>query len=167
METFLGPKIRAGAAKPGSKWSYPSLATGELRKVIEIELEVIGPDDEGPGLKVAQRYQGNTTLWWFDAEGAVVRVRAGNTVTRRADEVGIDDLPPRPASWRVTLPSNVELPRIFTTKRMVVDVTVETDETTRPPQVPPNPFTRVLEEGDHHVRLELLAHDDPGATTTL
>lgn len=166
-ETFLGPKIRAGEAKPGAKWSYPSLATGELRKVVQLELEVIGPDEEGPGLKVAQRFRGDTTLWWFDDEGTVVRVRAGNSVTRRADQVGVDDLPPRPASWRVTLPSNVTLPRIFTTQRMVVDVTVETDETTRPPRIPPNPFTRVLEEKDARVRLELLAHDDPEATTTL
>jgi transglutaminase-like putative cysteine protease len=166
VETFLGPKIRAGEAAPGTTWSFPLLATG-LRKVIEARAEVVGPDDEGPGLKVVQSVQGNDSLWWFDEEGAVVRMRSVNTVIRRDDSVGLDDLPRRPASWRVTLPSNVDLPRIFTGRTMLVDIRVETDETTRPPKIPPNPFTEVLGEKDGVVRARLKSYDDPDANTRL
>jgi transglutaminase-like putative cysteine protease len=166
VETFLGPKIRAGEAKPGTTWTYPFLATG-LRKEIEVTVTVIGPDDEGPGLQVVESALGQDTLWWFAEDGSVVRMRAQNTVIRRDDSVGLGDLPERPASWRVTLPANVDLPRIFTGRTMLVDIEVETDETTRPPQIPENPFTTVLEEKDGVVHARLTSHDNPKATTTL
>ena len=145
VETFLGPKIRAGEARPGTIWKFPLLAVG-LRKAIEVTVTVIGQDDEGPGLQVVESALGNDTLWWFAADGSVVRMRAQNTVIRRDDSVGLGDLPTRPASWRITMPANVDLPRIFTGRTMLVDIEVETDETTRPPRIPKNPFTEVIEE---------------------
>jgi hypothetical protein len=166
VETFLGPRIRAGEAKPGTTWTYPLLAT-RLRKAIEVKVTVIGQDDEGPGLQVVESALGNDTLWWFADDGSVVRMRALNQVLRRDDSVGLDDLPARPASWRITLPVNVSLPRIFTGRTMLVDIEVETDETTRPPQIPANPFTQVIEERDGVVRARLTSHDNSAATTAL
>ncbi|MHC4973433.1 MAG: transglutaminase-like domain-containing protein [Planctomycetota bacterium] len=166
VETFLGPKIRSGEAKPGTAWTYSSLAT-RLRKVIEVKVTVIGPDDEGPGLQVVESALGHDTLWWFADDGSVVRMRAQDSVLRRDDSVGLDDLPARPASWRITLPVNVSLPRIFTGRTMLVDIEVETDETTHPPKIPENPFTEVIEEKDGVVRARLRSYDNPAATTTL
>jgi hypothetical protein len=166
VETFLGPKIRAGEAKAGTTWTYALLATG-LRKAIEVTVTVIGQDDEGPGLQVVESALGHDTLWWFAEDGSVVRMRAQNTVIRRDDSVGLDDLPARPASWRITLPANVDLPRIFTGRTMLVDIEVETDETTRPPRIPENPFTHVVEEESGVVHTRLTSHDNPGATTSL
>lgn len=166
VETFLGPKIRAGEAKPGTTWTYPLLAT-RLRKAIEVEVTVIGPDDEGPGLQVVESALGQDTLWWFADDGSVVRMRAQESVLRRDDSVGLEDLPARPASWSITLPVNVSLPRIFTGRTMLVDIEVETDETTHTPKLPENPYTQVLEDKDGVVRVRLLSHDNPEATTTL
>lgn len=166
VETFLGPRIRAGEAKPGTTWTYPLLAS-RLRKVIEVEVTVIGPDDEGPGLQVVESALGQDTLWWFAEDGSVVRMRAQDSVLRRDDSVGLDDLPARPASWSITLPVNVHLPRIFTGRTMIVDIEVETDETTRTPKIPENPYTRVLEDKDGVVRAQLLSYDNPEATARL
>lgn len=166
IETFLGPRIRAGEAKPGTVWTYPLLATRQ-RKVIEVKVTVIGPDDEGPGLQVVESALGHDTLWWFADDGSVVRMRAQDSVLRRDDSVGLDDLPERPASWSITLPVNVSLPRIFTGRTMLVDIEVETDETTRTPKIPENPYTEVLADEDGVVRARLLSHDNPAATTTL
>jgi hypothetical protein len=166
VEAFLGPRIRAGEARPGTTWKFPLLATA-LRKAIEVTVTVIGPDDEGPGLQVVESALGNDTLWWFAEDGSVVRMRAQNTVIRRDDSVGLGDLPARPASLRVTLPANVDLPRIFTGRTMLVDIEVETDETTHPPRIPKNPFTQVVEEKDGIVRARLTSHDNPDATTRL
>jgi len=166
VETFLGPRIRAGEAKPGTTWKFPLLAT-RLRKAIEVTVTVIGPDDEGPGLQVVESALGNDTLWWFAEDGSVVRMRAQNTVIQRDDSVGLGDLPTRPASLRVTLPANVDLPRIFTARTMLVDIEVETDETTHPPRIPENPFTEVVEEEGGVVHARLTSHDNPDATTSL
>jgi transglutaminase-like putative cysteine protease len=165
-EAFLAPKVRSGEAKAGAIFALPLLDT-QRRRMAEATLKVIGPDDEGPGLKVIESLEGNDTLWWFAEDGSVVRLRAGITVIRRDDAVGLDDLPARPASWRITLPSDVDLPRIFTTKSMLVDIVVQTDETTKPPQVPPSPFTETIERAEDRVRVLLRSHDDPAATCPL
>lgn len=166
VETFLGPRIRAGEAKPGSTWKFPLLAV-PLRKAIEVTVTVIGPDDEGPGLQVVESALGTDTLWWFAEDGSVVRMRAQNSVIRRDDSVGLGDLPARPASWTITMPADVSLPRIFTARTMLVDIEVETDETTRPPRIAKNPFTQIVEEKGGVLRARLTSHDNPDATTTL
>jgi len=165
-EAFLGSRIAAGEAQAGSTWTLPLLDAGR-RRIVEATLKVVGPDVEGPGLKVVETLDGQDTLWWFDTEGAVVRQRAGNTVIRRDDALGLEDLPARPASWQITLPSDVDLPRIFTGKTMEVEILVETDETTRAPHIPASPFTEVVSRTDERVVARLKSHDDPEATTKL
>jgi transglutaminase-like putative cysteine protease len=163
-ETFLGPRIRAGEAKPGATFKLPVLHAGR-RAVVDADLEVVGPDEEGPGLKVRESFEGNVSLWWFADDGSVQRIRSGNAVTRRDDAIRLDDL--RGAAYSITLSSDHDLPRLFTTKTMIVDVVVRHDETTRPPQIPPNPFTEVVEMKEDRARLRLTSHDDAAATLSL
>lgn len=165
-EAFLLPKIRSGEAKAGVTYTLRLLATAQ-RKVIESKLIVVGQDDEGPGLKVEQITFGRRSLWWFAPDGTVMRIRNGDTVTTRADHLGLDDLPRTPAAYPVTLPSDIDLPRLFTGKRMVVDVEVKTDDTVKPPKIPPNPFTETIETGTGRVRLLLKSHDDRAANVAL
>ncbi len=164
-ESALAARIRSGEAKAGTTWTYPALHASR-EKVQDVKLEVIGQDEEGPGLKVVETFENNKGLWWFANDGSVVRQRAGISVIRRAD-VTAADLPHRPAAFQITLSSNVRLPRLFTGRRMVVEIEVETDETTQPPRIPENSFTRVLKKSDGTITVELLAHDDDNATTTL
>lgn len=165
-EAFLGARIRAGEATPGAKFPLPLLDTGRKR-VAEATLTVVGPDEEGPGLKVVESFEGQDTLWWFAEDGSVVRLRAGVTVIRRDDRVRLEDLPKRAAVFRSTLSSNVDLPRIFTTRQMLVDILVKTDDTTKSPRIPASPFTEVLERTDDRVTALLRMHDDPAATCPL
>ena len=165
-EAFLLPKIRSGEAKAGVTYTLRLLATAQ-RKVIESKLIVVGQDDEGPGLKIEQITFGRRSLWWFAPDGTVMRIRNGDTVTTRADHLGLDDLPRTPAAYPVTLPSDIDLPRLFTGKRMVVDVEVKTDDTVKPPKIPPNPFTETIETGTGHLRLLLKSHDDRAANVAL
>ncbi|MCK6459025.1 MAG: transglutaminase domain-containing protein [Planctomycetes bacterium] len=163
-EAFLAEKVRAGEATPGATFEIPLLAG---RRVATANLRVVGPDDEGPGIKVVETVEGNDTLWWFAEDGSVVRLRIVDLVIRRDDKVRHGDLPRRPARYRITLPTNAELPRIFTTREMLVDVLVRTDETTKPPKIPESPFTEVKERKDDRVTLLLKSHDDPQATCPL
>jgi transglutaminase-like putative cysteine protease len=163
-EAFIAEKVRAGEATPGATFEIPLLGG---KRVVTATLKVVGPDDEGPGLKVVETVEGNDTLWWFADDGSVVRLRIGVRVIRRDDTVRHGDLPRRPARFRITLPVNVELPRIFTTEEMLVDVVVETDETTKPPKIPEGAFTEVKERADDRVTLLLKRHDDPKATCPL
>jgi transglutaminase-like putative cysteine protease len=163
-EAFLAEKIRAGEAKPGATFEIPLLGG---KRVVTATLKVVGPDEEGPGLKVVETVEGNDTLWWFADDGSVVRLRIGVRVIRRDDRVRHGDLPRRPAQFRITLPSNVELPRIFTTREMLVDVVVRTDETTKPPKIPESAFTEVKERTDDRATLLLKSHDAPEATCPL
>ncbi|MHC4931491.1 MAG: transglutaminase domain-containing protein, partial [Planctomycetota bacterium] len=165
-ESFLGEKIRSGEARPGMTFTYPALSTAR-RCLVDITLRVVGQDEEGPGLKVVESFEGNDGLWWFAEDGSVVRRRAGDTVIRRADDLDLEDLPRLPAAYATTLPANVNLPRIFTAQRMVVDIEVEVDETVRPPKFTDNPFTEVVEESEDRVRVLLKTHDDPEATVEL
>ncbi|MGH7163450.1 MAG: hypothetical protein ACREID_08190, partial [Planctomycetota bacterium] len=165
-EAFLGPKVASGEAAPGSEWRYPFLDV-DRRRVAEAALTVVGPDDEGPGLKVVETVEGQVTLWWFAPDGAVERLRSGDLVIRRADLLDLEDLPRVPAASSITLPAGVALPRLFTTRRMFVEVAVRTDETTRLPEFPDNPFTRVIERRDGSVLLSLESHDDLDAKATI
>jgi transglutaminase-like putative cysteine protease len=163
-EAFLAKRIQAGTVKPGDTFEMPLLLG---RRVGTSTLKVVGPDKEGPGLKVVETVEGNDSLWWFAEDGSVVRVRSANSVIRRDDAVAYGDLPTRPATYRITLPANASLPRIFTTKRMIVDVLVRTDETTKPPNIPESAFTEVKERAADRVTLILKSHDDPKATCPL
>jgi len=163
-EAFLGSRIRAGKATPGATFEMPVLAG---KRVVTSTLRVIGPDGEGPGLKVVETTEGNDTLWWFAEDGSVVRLRAGIRVIRRDDTVQLGDLPGRPARYQITLPANVDLPRIFTAKQMLVDVIVQTDETTKPPLIPESAFTEVEKRAADRVTLLLKSDDDPEATCPL
>ncbi|HEX5136617.1 MAG TPA: transglutaminase-like domain-containing protein [Planctomycetota bacterium] len=163
-EAFLAGKIRSGEATPGATFEIPLLGG---KRVVTSALKVVGPDDEGPGLKVVETTEGNDTLWWFAEDGSVVRLRIGVRVIRRDDGIRQGDLPKRAAQFRITLPADPELPRIFTTREMLVDVTVRTDETTKPPKIPESPFTEVKERTDDRVTLLLRSNDDPKATCPL
>jgi hypothetical protein len=165
-EAFLGPKIRAGEATPGATFPLPLLDAGR-RRVVEATLRVVGPDDEGPGLKVVESLEGQDSLWWFAEDGAVVRLRQGTTVTRRDDAIRLEDLPRRAASYRITLDSNVDLPRLFTARKMLVDMGVRTDETVKVPKIQDTPFTEVVERADGRLTVLLKSHDDPAATCPL
>ncbi|MHC4341176.1 MAG: transglutaminase-like domain-containing protein [Planctomycetota bacterium] len=165
-ESFLGGRIRSGEAKPGMTFTYPALSTAR-RRLIDITLKVVGQDEEGPGLKVVESFEGNDGLWWFAQDGSVVRRRVGDLVIRRSDDLDLEDLPRLPAAYPTTLPANVNLPRVFTAQRMLVDIEVEVDETVRPPKFTANPFTEVVEEGEDTVRVLLKSHDDPEATVEL
>ncbi|MFI5401734.1 MAG: transglutaminase-like domain-containing protein, partial [Planctomycetota bacterium] len=165
-EAFLGAKIRTGQATPGATFPLPLLDTGR-RRVAEATLRVVGPDAEGPGLKIVQSYEGQDSLWWFAEDGSVVRLREGITIIRRDDKVKLDDLPKRAATYRITLPANVDLPRLFTTRQMLVDIVVKADETTKAPRLPQSPFTEILSRTDDRVTAMLKSHDDPAATCPL
>jgi len=163
-EAFLAEKIRSGEATPGATFEIPLLGG---KRIVTSTLKVVGPDNEGPGLKVVETTEGNDTLWWFADDGSVVRLRIGIRVIRRDDSITQGELPRRAAQSRITLPANPELPRIFTTKEMLVDVIVRTDETTKPPKIPESPFTEVKERTADTVTLLLKSHDDPKATCSL
>lgn len=163
-EAFLAEKVRSGEARPGASFEIPLLGG---KRVVMASLKVVGQDDEGPGLKVVETAEGNDTLWWFAEDGSVVRLRVGVRVIRRDDAIRHGDLPRRPASFKITLGSNIELPRIFTTREMLVDVIVATDETTKPPKIPESAFTEVKEGADDRITLVLKSHDDPKATCPL
>ncbi|MDH3591550.1 MAG: transglutaminase domain-containing protein [Planctomycetota bacterium] len=164
-ESFLGRFIRDGTAVAGKTWTMPVLHT-QRKRLIEVTLTVTGRDESG-WIRVVEEFEGNRTLWWFDADGAVRRMVAGTTEIRRDDAVTLDSLPRRPATFRVTLPTDVAVPRIFTGKSMVVDVVVSTNETIRLPEIGENPFTSVVEKDAGRIRLLLTSHDAPDATTTL
>jgi len=165
-EAFLGPKIRSGEALPGTTFHYRLLASGR-RTSLPATAHVEEQDDEGPGLRVRVTVEGRDTLWWFAPDGSVMRLRVGDTVIRRADGLTLDDLPHRPAAYSITLPANVDLPRLFTARTLLVDVGVDTDETVRPPKIPENPFTDVVEETANNVRLRLKSYDSPGVNASL
>jgi len=165
-ETFLGPRIRAGEAVPGATFQFPVLSTGR-RAVLEPTLRVLEPDDECEGVKVAEEFEGFVGLWWFDSDGAVVRHRSGDSILQRNDELDPENLPTQPASYGITLPANLDLPRLFTGRRMIVDIKVRTDETVSLPRFAPNPWTEVLSTTDDTVRVALKSHDDAAARTTL
>jgi len=165
-EAFLGPKIRAGEAKPGSEFQYRVLAPGR-RTSLQAIARVEAFDDEGPGLRVRVSVEGNDSLWWFAPDGSVMRLRIGDTVIRRADDLTFEDLPRRPAAYPITLSANIELPRLFTARTMIVDVDVETDDTVKPPVIPVNPFTEVVEKSASRVRLRLRSVDSPAINAPL
>ena len=164
-EAFLGVTIRAGEAVPGAKFKCRML-NHRTRSLTDAHFLVVGPDDEGPGLKVIQTIEGFTVLWWFADDGSVVRQRAGDSVIRRNDSIGLDDLPRAPPSFRVTLRSDRELPRLFTADELIVELTVRTDETTESPRIAPNPFTEVLERTRDRVRLKLKSYDNAESSAT-
>jgi len=165
-EAFLGERIKAGEARPGTRWNCRLLDL-ERRRLVEADFEVIGIDAEGPGLKVAETVEGRRALWWFDAEGAVMRLRIGGTVVQRNDRATLDDATARTASFRVTLDADHDLPRLFDTREMLVTVAVERDETVDLPAIEPSPFTAVVEKSDATMRLRLLSHDAGGVSATL
>jgi len=165
-ECFLGPRIRDGSAVAGARYTYALLDT-EGKRLLESQLAVSGPDAEGPGLKVVETLRGADVLWWFSEDGSVVRQRNGDTVLQRRDDLSDGDLRGAPAAYSITLPSDVDLPRLFTAKCLEVELTVRTDETVQPPRIPENPFTEVIGTGPDRVRLRLRSHDDPESTTTL
>lgn len=166
VEAFLGLKIRSGEAVPGTTFTYRILATGR-RTSLPATAHVEQEDEEGPGLRVRVSVEGRDTLWWFAPDGSVMRLRAGDTVIRRADGLTLDDLPQRPAAYSITLPANVDLPRLFTARSLIVDVGVDTDETVQPPKIPLNPFTEVVEETINNVRLRLKCYDSPSVNVDL
>lgn len=168
-EAFLQGRIARGEAPPGSRVEMPLLDL-EKRTVGRATLEIVGPDEEGPGLKVVQRYDGSDLLLWFGGDGAVVRLRAGDFVIRRADQLTMKSLPARPASFDILIRSDRDLPRLFTGLEMEVEMVVRVDETVKLPVFPENPFTVPLApegEAGNRVRLLLKAHDAPEARATL
>ncbi|MEE8107175.1 MAG: transglutaminase domain-containing protein [Planctomycetota bacterium] len=163
-EAFLGVKIRSGEAIKGAVFTYPQL-NRRAKALSPTKLEVMGHDDEGPGLKVVQTTEGYKTLWWFDVDGSVVRLRRGDTVIRRDDTIDLAALPRAPPSYSITLKSDRYLPRLFTAEEMVVELRVEADDTLEAPRVAPNPFTEVLERRSDFVRLKLRRFDNEDADT--
>ncbi|MGQ0612688.1 MAG: transglutaminase-like domain-containing protein [Planctomycetaceae bacterium] len=165
-EAFLGERIRAGEARPGTRWECRLLDV-ERRRLVDASFEVIGIDAEGPGLKVAETVEGRRALWWFDADGAVMRLRSGGTVVQRNDHATLQDAPGRTASFRVTLDADHDLPRLFDTREMLVTLLVERDETVDLPAIEPSPFTAIVGKGEAALRLRLLTHDARGVSATL
>jgi transglutaminase-like putative cysteine protease len=165
-EAFLGERIRRREAAAGTSWTC-SMLDLEGRRVVTATLVVEGPDAEGPGLRVRETRGERVTLWWFDDEGAVARLRTGDVVVRRDDALDFEHPRARPAAFRVTIPADRSLPRAFTAREMLVELRVRTDETVRVPVFASSPFTEEVERGEGFVRLRLKSHDDPGATTAL
>jgi len=165
-ESFLGPKIRSGEASPGTTFTYRVLAPGR-RTSLTATARVEEQDDEGPGLRVRVTVDGRDTLWWFAPDGSVMRLRVGDTVIRRADDLTLEDLPRSPAAYSITLPSNIDLPRLFTARTLVVDVNVDIDETVQPPRIPENPFTEVIGKSANGIRLRLKSYDSRDVNVAL
>ncbi len=164
-ESFVGKRIRKGELDVGDTLTMRQLDTRNKR-TIEVSLHVEAIEETGL-VRIREQFENNRTLWWFDADGTVRRMSAGLTEIRRDDTVTLDSLPRRPATFQVTLPSDIDAPRLFTGRTMVVDLKVLVDETVRLPAIAANPFTRVLSTSSGQLRLELTSHDRAGATTTL
>jgi hypothetical protein len=175
-EAFLGPRVAAGTLAAGDRLALRVLQASSER-VAELPLEILGtepgPSEDGevPCLKVRQTdpETGGEATFWLDPHGVVARMKAPLTEIVRVPEAKALERPVRPASFSITVPSAPPLPRVFSARRLLVDVHVRPDPDRPLPEFPASPWSRVLEvTGDARTgwvaRAELLAYDAPQAS---
>ena len=178
-ESFLGPKIVRGEAKPGSTWTLKQLDMLGGR-VAEEKLEVLGvepgPSEAGdvPCTKVRQTdpETKSETLLWFDRDGALARVKVLSDEIRRVSPETARKRPATLASFSITVPASPPLERVFSADRLLVDLHLRGDPDRPLPEFPSSPWSRVtgVEGSDAEgwtVHAELTAYDAPGARATI
>src|SRR5437870_9432805 len=106
----------------------------------------------------------NETTLWFDAEGAIARVKTLSTEIRRVTEARARSNPARAASYSITAVANPPIERIFSADRVLVDVRVARDPDRPLPDFPASPFSRVTgvdgnDKDGFTVHAELTAYD--------
>ena len=179
-ESFLGPKIVSGEAKPGSKWTIRVLNV-RAERVQEQTLEVLGvepgPSESGadvPCTKVRQvdpETQAEVLLW-IDGDGAVARVKESRSELRRVSRDTARERPTEPATFSITAQQFPPIDRIFSAERVLVDVHLRADPDRPLPDFPASPWSRVtgVEGNDkegHVIHVEMKAYDAPDAHATI
>jgi transglutaminase-like putative cysteine protease len=109
---------------------------------------------------------GTESVWWFDAEGAVTKVKVLSDETVRVAEEKARKRPARPYSFQITTPATPPLERMFSAQRALVDVYLRPDADRPLPEFPTSPWSRVRGvDGDDRkgyvVHAELTAYDAP------
>jgi transglutaminase-like putative cysteine protease len=178
-ESFLGPKILSGAAKPGDRFDLP-LANFPAGRVDVQTLEVIGPveapgpDGPVPATAVRQRdpRTGHEVLLAIDREGALASLKSLTTEIRRVRSEVARERPAKAASYSITIPSSPPLERMFSADRAKVDVHLRGDADRPLPEFPESPWSRAtgVEGSDATgwvIHLSLSAVDSPDAKATI
>jgi transglutaminase-like putative cysteine protease len=179
-ESFLGTRVARGEVKPGDRFAM-RLAHVPKQRVVEQTLEVVGTetvaDAEGSvsALKVRQTdpETKSETLLWFDADGVIVRLKAGSLEIRRVTEAVARERQSEPASFSITLEASPSLERSFSADKLFVDVKLKGDPDRPLPEFPDSPWSRPLgvEGSDAKgwtIHTEFRAYDAPaGAQATI
>ncbi len=172
-EAVVAVSVAAGTVKVGDRFVCRQLDV-RGRKVVEMPVEFVAVEP-GPGVagdvpclkaKVTDPSTGTESAWWFDAEGAVARVKVLGNETLRVAEAKARQRPARPYSFQITTPSTPPLERVFSAQRTLVDVHLRPDPDRPLPEFPASPWSRVTSvDGDARkgfvAHAELLAYDVP------
>jgi transglutaminase-like putative cysteine protease len=176
-EAFVGPRLRAGAARAGDVLSLRELDV-RARGARTTELTLLPAETvdgaEGPVrcTPVRQRdpASGSTLTLWLDASGAYVQLKddQGNAY-RQTTRAKAEEMPVRPAEYPICAPATPTLERIFTARRLGVDVHLQDDPDRALPRFPPSPWSHAGEprgsaQAGWIIPVELTAYDDPAAT---
>ena len=172
-ESFLGARIARGELKPGDTFAL-RMADVVKERVVEHSLVVVGPETwEGPEGPIATTRvretdpeTKNVVHEWFDATGAIVRLKNGSLEIRRISEASAKDRQAEPASFSITLEASPPIERSFSADRMLVDVHLKPDPDRPLPELPDSPWSRPLSvEGDDAkgwtIHTEFRAYDAP------
>lgn len=179
-EAFLAPLAQGGTLAVGATMEFPSLDF-EARRLRAVRLEVQalddvttpGGSDGGDGtvrcFRVRQTVEGRpgTTTWWLDLRGVLVKVVEGPTEIVRSTQERARRLAAAEAPFEITVPADPAFARCTSATRTIVDVEVTRRPGGELPDFPETPFSRVASREGDVIRMELRAHDAPGATTTL
>lgn len=178
-EAFVGPKVRRREVKPGDVLVLRELDL-RARAARESHLVVLPPEEvQGEaGLvlctPVRQRHpeSGAEVTFWIDADGAFVQLRddAGNHYRRATREAALE-MPVRPAEYPITTPSTPVIERVFTAKKLEVEMHLQGDRHRKLPELPDSPWSRAgaprgNDEDGWVIPVELSAYDDPTARAT-
>ncbi|MFO0931258.1 MAG: transglutaminase domain-containing protein [Planctomycetota bacterium] len=172
-EALLSASVAAGKVKVGDRFVCRQVDV-RARKVVEWPVEIVGREP-GPGpngdvpclkAKVTDPDTGTESLWWFDAEGVVAKVKTLSSEIVRVAERTARKRPARPYSFQITTPSTPPLERMFSARRALVDVHLRPDPDRPLPEFPASPWSRVTSvDGDAKkgwvAHVELTAYDAP------
>ncbi len=172
-EALLAVSVAAGKVKVGDRFVCRQLDV-RGKKVSEWPVEIVG-QEPGPGpkgavpclkAKVTDPDTGTESLWWFDAEGVVAKVKSLASETVRVAEETARKRPARPYSFQITTPATPPLERMFSAQRALVDVYLRPDPDRPLPEFPASPWSRVTSvDGDAKkgwvAHVELTAYDAP------
>jgi len=172
-EAVVAASVAAGKVKVGDRFVCRQLDV-RGRKVVDTAVEFVAAEP-GPGVagevpclkaKVTDPSTGTESAWWFDAEGAVAKVKVLGDETFRVPEAKARQRPARPYAFQITTPSTPPLERMCSAQRALIDVHLRPDADRPLPEFPVSPWSRVTSvDGDARkgwvAHVELVAYDAP------